>query len=69
MELYEKSAYNSNNYIFVFDKAQYERMKKRGLQHLYHLPLAANVSRASTIAVEEEDVKKYSCDISFIGGL
>lgn len=67
--LYTDIAKSEYNYIFVFDKAQYIRMKKEGLVHLYHLPLAANVNRTSGLCISEEDEEKYSNEISFVGDL
>ncbi len=67
--LYTEFAKSEYNYIFVFDKKQYMRMKREGLIHLYHLPLAANVDRTSGLHISEEDEKKYSNDISFVGNL
>lgn len=67
--LYTDIAKSEYNHIFVFDRAQYARMKKEGLKHLYHLPLAANVNRVSGLLISEEDEKKYSNDISFVGSL
>lgn len=69
VDLYTKSFYNKCNYIFVFDKKQYERLLQRGNAHLYYLPLAVNVNRMSAIQITEEDEKKYTCDISFVGNL
>lgn len=69
IDLYTKSYYNSCNYIFVFDKKQKERLEFRGIPHLYHLPLAANAEQVSTLRVTEQDVERFSGDISFVGGL
>ena len=57
IHLYSQAAFNDCNYIFVFDKNQYERMKSRGLSHLFYLPLAANVSKISMLPISEEDEK------------
>lgn len=67
--LYTDIAKSEYNYIFVFDKAQYMRMKREGLVHLYHLPLAANVDRTSGLLISKEDEEIYSNDISFVGDL
>lgn len=67
--LYDRYAHNSCNYIFVFDKKQYLRLQKKGFLHLFYIPLAANVSRASGLCITEEEEKKYGCDISFVGRL
>lgn len=68
-ELYSPYAKNECNYIFVFDKMQYERLKQKGFHHLFYIPLATNVSRNSTLIVNDEDERKYKADISFVGKL
>lgn len=67
--LYTKEAENSCNYIFVFDKMQYERMKERGIKNLFYMPLATNVDRVSLLRITQEDIEKYSSEISFVGML
>lgn len=67
--LYNRYAYNDCNYIFVFDKKQYFHLQSKNFPHLFYMPLAANVSRASGLCISEEEEKKYSCDISFVGRL
>jgi spore maturation protein CgeB len=61
--------YNPVNYLFIFDRALYRRIASLGLPHVYYLPMAANTDRIQQIAVAEEDVEKYSHDISFVGNL
>ena len=67
--LYTPEARYSCNYIFVFDKAQYERLKKFGIPHLFHLPMAINKTRISAIDITREDEIKFRSDISFVGNL
>lgn len=69
IELYTDSALNYNNYIFVFDNMQYERMERRGIPHLYHHSLAVNISRIAGVQIDDEDGEAYGCDISFVGNL
>lgn len=69
IELYMRQVHNDYNYIFLFDKAQYERLKEKGIRYLYHTPLATNIARADLIQMNESDIEKYSCDISFVGNL
>lgn len=69
VDLYTKAFYNSCNYIFIFDKAQCRKMQERKKEHIYYMPLAANVSKASALQITEEEEKKFSCDISFVGSL
>lgn len=69
VSLFHPSVYNSHNYIFIFDRAQYEHLSGRGIPHIYHLPLAANTSRVGALQITPEDEAAYSSDISFIGRL
>lgn len=70
-ELLFKQITNPCNRIFLFDYSQYLRFHPYNRGHVFYLPLATNVDKfdkciASTTS---EDIKKYSCDISFVGSL
>lgn len=65
--LYDKEALYETNFIFMFDKMQICRLQKIGIKNIFYSPLAANILRANQIALTEEDEKKYTCDISFVG--
>ena len=67
--LHHPSVYNSCNYIFVFDKSYVNILKRNSVQNLYHLPLAANITRSNSVIIDAEDEKKYSCDVSFVGNI
>lgn len=67
--LYDPQVYNECNYIFAFDRKQYEEMKSRKLQHVYYMPLAANTTRIGILVISKEDERKYKCDVSFVGQL
>lgn len=69
LELYSKAALNEINYISVFDRKQYERLNDLGIKNLFYLPLAADVDFFGVANIDERDVEKYSCDISFVGRL
>lgn len=45
--LYSPSAKSVYNYVFVFDRVQYQELKNLGIPHLYHFPLAVNTRRLS----------------------
>lgn len=66
---YTKYAFYPESFIFSFDRVQTERLKAIGLPHVYHQPLAANLQHNSKINITDADIKKYSCDLSFIGQL
>ena len=67
--LYHKTILNSFNYVFIFDKTQYEELSSLGVSTVYYLPLAAEVSRIDKLHITPDDISKYSCDISFVGAL
>lgn len=58
-----------NCYLFYFDRRECELKKRSGQQHAYHLPLAADTVTSNQLVITDEEIKKYGCDISFIGGL
>ncbi len=60
---------NSCNYVFSFDKVQAREIKKLGCPNVFHLPLATNTIKNNGLVITEEDIQKYSSDISFIGSL
>jgi spore maturation protein CgeB len=67
--LYSETAKNKCNYLFMFDKSQYEEFKSYGFEHVYYLPLSANVERLDKIKLTDADMRKYSSEVSFVGKL
>lgn len=59
----------SCNSVFLFDREECKKWNRKGYGNVYHMPLAVNVDRLDNIRVTEEDVKKYSCDVSMVGQL
>lgn len=57
------------NYIFIFDKADYLELKRKGIDTIYYLPLAASVDRYDTYEMDEEIEEAYAIPISFIGSI
>lgn len=69
MGLYSIEALNEVNYISVFDKKQYERLKDIGIKHLFYMPLAPETDNFGVVHIGKRDEKKYTCDVSFVGRL
>lgn len=69
LNLYTDCAQGSYQYVSVFDRRQYERMKDFGLKHLYYMPLGADVRSFGAALITEEDEKKYAADVAFVGRL
>lgn len=57
-----------NCYLFFMDKREY-RMAKQKYANVYYLPLAADTAWTENLIITEEEIRKYSCDMSFVGSL
>ncbi|MCI8327201.1 MAG: glycosyltransferase [Lachnospiraceae bacterium] len=71
MELYSHSICNSWNRIFLFDYALYEEFHKENPNGIFYLPLGANCRRLDALmkTITEEEKKRLSADVSFVGSL
>lgn len=69
VSLFHRASLNPCNYLFIFDHSEYEYFSARSIPHLYYLPMAANTLRTGLIDISTEDEQRYTCDISFVGGL
>ena len=58
-----------NCYLFYFDKREYQMAVRNGKKNAYYLPLAGDMILAENLIVTEEEISKYSCDMSFVGAL
>lgn len=71
MELFTKSIQNPCNRIFLFDRTTFHEIAPLNPGHVFHLPLATNVSQKDTLiqttssAVQE----RYRAKVSFVGSL
>ena len=70
-ELYTEYARYSTNYIFVFDRNEYERLKKIGIRNIYHFPLAVCTDKVAMVLENdfENKLEQYTDEISFVGQL
>lgn len=70
-ELFSSAAANSYNRIFLFDYAQYLKFSSYHPEHIYYMPLAANVTRWDEViaSITQNDMAKYSSEVSFVGSL
>lgn len=71
LELFSESIRHNTNRVFLFDRAQYERIYPYNPKGVFYLPLAAATERFDKVVanVTQEDRRKYSRDISFVGSL
>ncbi|MCM1143531.1 MAG: glycosyltransferase [Blautia sp.] len=58
-----------NCYFFYFDYREYLSAKQKGYPHVFYLPLAGDLEAAGKITVTDADVRKYGCEMSFVGAL
>lgn len=57
------------NYVFFFDRMEYEKYRGKGFQTVYYMPLGVNSLRLKNLTYTKEDASRYSADISFVGQL
>ena len=57
------------NYVFLFDRIQASQYQHKGYSNVYHLPLAVNPDRLSSIQLTKEEYQLFHADISFVGKL
>ena len=63
-----EAAYD-NCYLFYFDYKEYELRKQNGYNNAYYLPLAADVVKGGQLLITDDEINKYACNMSFVGGL
>ena len=67
--LFDKSIKNQTNRILLFDRAQYDKFSRYNENCIFHMPLAGAVDRFDKVIsqITDDDRKKFSGDISFVG--
>lgn len=54
-------------YLFAIDRAWISRIKKESLNNVFYLPLGVNPKVYREVELTEEEIRRYSCDVSFVG--
>lgn len=57
------------NYVFLFDRRQYQSYYNQGFRTVYHMPLGVNAHRLSGLKYSSALERKYSCEVGFVGNL
>ncbi len=67
--LFDKSIQNQTNRILLFDRAQYDLFSGFNKNGIIHLPLASATDRFYKVVstINDDDRRKYSGDIAFVG--
>lgn len=69
VKLYSNTLQNSCNYVFIFDKVMYFELKNKGIDTVYHMPLAVDTKELDQFHPSREIRMKYQSDVSFVGSL
>ena len=75
MELYSKSITNPCNYLFLFDRCQYQDIAPLNPGHVFYLPLATDpaymqsVIRDAAKSTNSTGYNRFYSDLSFVGSL
>lgn len=69
MELFNKSITNSCNYLFLFDRCQYEEIAPLNPGHIFYLPLATDPDYMQSVIKTSSPADSFSSDIAFVGSL
>ncbi len=66
-QLFSNTIQNPWNRIFLFDRGQYETFYDANPEHVFHMPLACDYEAWNACEITDEDRRRYTADISFIG--
>lgn len=69
MELYSDTIKNPCNYIFLFDRMQFQDIESLNTGHIFYLPLATDVKHMQSVVTSSTNSIQFANDISFVGSL
>lgn len=70
LPLHTRQIQSPYNFTHIFDYDEYCIVQRRfHPKHLYYTPLAANISRIGGTIITDDDIARFSADISFVGNL
>ena len=69
MELYSSSIAHPWNYLFLFDRCQYQEIAPLNPGHVFYLPLATDPDMLQAAISKMPHRDRYRSDISFVGSL
>ncbi len=65
----EETLANSVNYVFLFDRVQYQRYNNAGFDTVYHLPLGVNRKRMERMTISAAESAQFSAEVALVGKL
>lgn len=67
--LYSYTLINPVNYVFIFDKQEYLKLKKEGISTIYYMPLPSSIKNVTDLKSNSSYSQKFSAEVSFVGSL
>lgn len=67
--LYSYTIINKMNYVFLFDRQEYMKLRNMGISTVYYMPLPVNGTIIEHLLTKEYDHEKLSAEVSFVGAL
>lgn len=67
--LYSYTVINPNNYIFLFDSHECQKLQSMGISTVHYMPLPVNAKAIDTLLAQPYDKDKLSAEVSFVGAL
>lgn len=67
--LYSYTIINDTNYVFLFDRQEYLKLRKMGITTVHYITLPVNATIIDYLLTKEYDQQKLSADVSFVGAL
>ena len=69
IQLYSQTIEYDTNYAFVFDKAEYLNLKRKGANTVYYLPMAAPIELYDNLVPTDKHWDRYSADVAMVGSM
>lgn len=69
LALYHPSILNECNYAFTFDSAECRALRKKGVKHIYYMPLAVNPQRLAAVNISEQDCNIFKAEVGMVASL
>lgn len=67
MQVWNESAFYPENTIFCFDQGLCNVLRKRGVERIFYMPLAADTDYMENLELEQEVIERFSSEVSFLG--
>ena len=66
---YSEMIYNLYNYVFHFDSNEVRKLRAKGVQNIFHMPLAVNTKRVAEVVKAHKKNDYDGLEVSFLGNL